>query len=362
MNHRERFLSALRHKEPDRVPWHASLTEPMKQEFQFRTGCADPAVYWDWDLRSVRFLPPDPGPDLRALFGRYYANMEGEWVLDWQVNYYPPEWGVATRRAHFYHLDVPLAPMRDLTSVAEIEAYPFPDYIRDWRHDHLESQVQGFHREGYPVSAMVGWIFQTAWTLRTRERLFMDFYDRPEFAEALLERITAIRIAQGVRFAQAGVDCVGMYDDVGVQNSMIMSPNMWRQWIKPRMAALIQAVRQVNPDILFRYHSDGLLTPIIPDLIEIGVSSLITVQPESMDPADIKRRFGAHICLEGTMGLQSELAHGSPDDVRCMVKAQCEALKPGGGFVASPSNSITPDIPWDNLVALFEALDEYGRY
>ena len=101
---------------------------------------------------------------------------------------------------------------------------------------------------------------------------------------------------------------------------------------------------------------------MLPELIEVGVASLITVQPESMDVYQIKRRFGDRICLEGTIGLQGALMRGTPDEVRRMVKAQCEGLMPGGGWIASPGNGITPDVPWENLTALFDAVEAYSYY
>ena len=362
MDHRERVLTTLSHREPDRVPRYASLTPGVLEEFHRRTGASDPAEYWDWDIGHVGFRPPNPLPDLLARYGRYYADVEHEWVLDWRHTDYPPEWGVATRLAHYLHFAAPVAPMADFDSVQQIHGYPFPDYLGEWRHNHLEGEVARLKDAGYPVNGGVGWIFQSAWTLRTREQLFVDFYDNHEFAEALLGRITAIRVAQAIRLAESGVDMVSLSDDIGTQHSMIMSPAMWRRWIKPRFAQLIAAVRRVNPRIYVRYHSDGWFVPVIPDLIEIGVSSLITVQPESMDVFDIKRRYGAQLTLEGTIGCQSELMRGTADEVRRMVRAQCAGLMPGGGFMAAPGNGVEPDVPWENLVALFEALDAYGRY
>lgn len=362
MNHRERVLTTLSHREPDRVPRRGNLAPPVVDLFRERTGHADPAEYWDWDFRYVRFLPPYPPPDLTAIFGQYFEGLDCEWVLDWQTPDFPPEWGVATRPAHFLHLSAPLSPMRDRVSMNDLETYPFPDYVGDWRHDHLEAEVQELKDAGYPVNCFIGWVFQTAWTLRSQEKLFLDLYDSVEFAEALLKRITDIRTAQAVRFAEAGVDLISMNDDVGSQKSMMMSPGMWRRWLKPNMASLIEAVHGANPDVHFCYHSDGVITPIIPDLIEIGVSLLVTVQPECMDIFEIKRRFGDHISLSGTIGVQSELMWGTSDEVRHMVRAQCEGLMPSGGFIASPANAIEPGVPWENLVALFDALDAYGSY
>jgi uroporphyrinogen decarboxylase len=363
MNHRERFLTTFAHREPDRVPRHASLTKPLVEEFERRMGDQDYSVYWDCDFASVGFKAPEPLPDLISRFGHYFTDMDVEWHLSWDDRLYPPEWGVAQRYAHdFYAIGAPLSPLRNLTTIEQLNDYPFPDYMNEWGHDHLEAETERLHDDGYPVTASIGWIFQTAWTLRSEVGLFSDFFDNPDLAEALLDRILATRILQSQRVAEAGVDCVGMADDVGAQNSMILSPAMWRRWLKPRLAAVIQAARRANPDIIIRYHTDGYIVPIIPDLIEIGVSSLITVQEECMDVFDIKRRFGQDLVLEGTIGLQGELMLGTPEEVTSKIKAQCEGLMPGGGWVASPGNGVTPDIPFENLVAMFEALDRYGSY
>lgn len=362
MNHRQRMLAALQHRTPDRVPRLASLTPGVLDAFHAMQPGVEPAAYWDWDLASVGFRPPAPRPDLLARFGRYHAYRAVEWVLSWDLADYPPEWGVATRPAHLFHLSAPLPPLERAESLADLAAYPFPDYLGEWRHAHLEAEVAALHDAGWFVDAFVGWIFQTAWSLRGEVHLFEDFYDRPDFAEALLDRITAIRIAQAERLAASGVDSISLNDDIGGQRGMILSPAMWRRWLKPRLAALIAAARRVHPRVLFRYHSDGNYLPVIPDLIAIGVTSLRTVQPEAMDVFAIKREYGRDIALEGTIGLQGVLREGSPEAVRAMVRAQCDGLMPGGGWVASPGNGVTPDIPVANLFALFAALDEFGVY
>ncbi len=362
MNHRERFLTACSFREPDRVPRHASLAPAVLATFREMTGSADPAAHWEWDIAHVGFLPPDPAPDLHDRFGHYFTDVEHEWVLDWHHRDYPPEWGVATRPAHLYHLSAPVAPLASIESASVLEDYPWPDYIGEWRHDHLEEEIEQLKGQGYPVDAHIGWIFQTAWTLRSEVGLFEDFYDNQELAGALLDRITQIRVAQAVRLAEAGVDAISLNDDIGSQRGMIISPAMWRRWLKPRMQTVIDAIRRVNPSILFRYHSDGNYAAVIPELIAMGVSTLRTVQPEAMDPVAIKRRYGRQIVLEGTIGLQGVLMHGTPVEVRRMIAAQCEGLKPGGAWVAAPGNTVTPDVPWENLEAMFDALEKCSSY
>jgi len=362
MNHRERVLATLDHREPDRVPRYAGLDAEVIDEFRLKTGADDPAEYWDWDIRSVGFMPPDPLPDLKARFERYLRHVEHEWLLDWEHRTYPPEWGVATRPAHMLSLAAPVSPMTTFTSVKELEEYPFPDYLGEWRHDHLEAQVKAIHAAGYPVAAHIGWIFQTGWTLRSEVLLFTDFYENPEFADYLLQRITEIRRGLAIRYAQAGVDMVHMNDDIGGQHSMILSPRMWRQWLKPRLTDVVEAVHAVNPAIHFRYHSDGYYVPVIEDLIDLGVSCLVTLQPEANDIYEIKKRFGDRVSLDGTIGLQSELRYGTPQDVRERVRQQCLGMMANGGWLASPGNGVTADIPFENLDAMFKALDEFGHY
>jgi uroporphyrinogen decarboxylase len=362
MDSRERVLRTLSHQQPDRVPRYAALMEGVVEEFKRRTGHSDPFSYWDWDITGVGFRPPDPLPDLKVRFSRYYTDLDHECLLDWEHGDYPPEWGVATRPAHFLHFSAPLAPLAKASSLADLADYPFPDYLQEWKHDHLEAEIRRLKQAGQAVCGSAGWIFQSAWLLRTRQQLFIDIFDNPDFARALLERVTSIRIAMAVRQAEAGVDMIGLADDIGIQNSMIMSPTMWRAWVKPYFARLIAAVHQVNPATHIRYHSDGWYLPVIPDLIEIGVSSLVTVQPESMDVFDVKQRFGQQLTLEGTIGCQGVLMSGTPQEVREHVRKQCLGLMPGGGWIASPGNGVEPDVPWDNLVAMFDSLDEFGRY
>ncbi|MBI2939090.1 MAG: hypothetical protein HYY04_01525 [Chloroflexi bacterium] len=165
--------------------------------------------------------------------------------------------------------------MRDFTSVRQIDEYPFPDYLEDWRHGHLEAEVRRLHDLGYPASGGARWIFQTAWYLRSREQLFLDFQDNPEFADALISRVAGIRQQQAVRLAEAGIDVLGTTDDIGMQTGLVVHPNTWRRWIKPHLAALIAAAKRVNPRLIVGYHSDGQIQKVIPDLIEIGVDMWI---------------------------------------------------------------------------------------
>ncbi len=151
-------------------------------------------------------------------------------------------------------------------------------------------------------------------------------------------------------------------DDVSAQTGMIMSPATWRRFFKPRLADIIAAARAIAADLPVFYHTDGDCRAIIDELIEIGVTILNPVQPECMDPAEIKRLYGNRLAFWGTIGIQGTLPFGTPADVRREVKRRMESVGRNGGFLIGPSHMIEPEVPWENIVALYEAIDEYGEY
>lgn len=136
---------------------------------------------------------------------------------------------------------------------------------------------------------------------------------------------------------------------------------MWRKWLKPRLARVIEQARRVKPDILIFYHSDGDCTAIIPELIEIGVDILNPVQPECMNPAELKKEYGDRLAFWGTIGTQTTMPFGTPDEVKAVVKERIETVGKGGGLLLAPTHILEPEVPWENVLAFFEAVEEYGR-
>ena len=353
MTHRERVMTAFTGRRPDRPPRHATFVKAAAENLR-AAGIEDPAACFDLDLKYVGFRRPDPLPDYAARFAEYFRDVRCE-IEFHPETVYPGEWGIAQQPSHLYHFARPIAPLRNAETVSDIEAFPMPDYLGEWSHGHFDRDVARLHDDGWPVMGAVRWIFQQAWYLRSREKLFIDFHDNVELADALLSRVTDVKVVMAQRFAAAGVDLLAYSDDVGMQDRMIMSPSHWRRFIKPQAARMIAAARSIKPDVLVTYHSDGFLVPIIEDLIEIGVNVLMTVQPECMDPFEIKRRFGDRINLAGTIGVQSTLRRGSPEEVRRTARRHVQEIGAGGGFMLSPANAICPDVPTQNVLALFEA-------
>jgi uroporphyrinogen decarboxylase len=143
---------------------------------------------------------------------------------------------------------------------------------------------------------------------------------------------------------------------------MMISLSMWQRWLKPRLARLVRAAKEVKLDVKVLYDSDGNFTPAIPGLIDIGVDVLAPIQPECNDSAWLKREYGDQLAFWGSIGVQRTLPFGTPDDVREEVRNQMATLGHGGGLVIAPSHVIPPETPWENVLAFFSAVDEYGSY
>ena len=353
MSPRERILLAMRRQTPDRVPREAVFTIPVEEEFRLRTYASDYETYFGMDRRTVQFRRPQPAAD----FSNYMKDRtlpEGA---------FSDEWGNLVVKGYKYRTTDYIFPMKSLQTVAELHEYPFPDFSQELCLAHLKDEVQSLHDRGLAVTGSLwGTFFERSWHMRGMDRLFLDFYDNPEFATALLDKMLEIRCFQAGYYAEVGVDILHTGDDLGMQHTLILSVPMWRRWIKPRLAEVIQTARRIKPDILVEYHTDGYVEPFISELIEIGIDVLNPVQPECMDPADIKRKFGDRMAFSGTVGNQTTLPFGTVDDVRRVVKERIETVGRGGGLILCPSHMLEPDVPWDNIIAFFEAAEEFGHY
>ncbi len=362
MTPRERVLTAVARQRPDRVPKDLSwgLTPPVRRLFQERTGRDDPEEYFGVDVRFVGLgLPPNKQPAearlRREAFARYHADLPEGATLS--------EWGTAHIPGTFHHFQRYVPSMRSFATLAEFEAYPYPDLAAPERVPPAAAAIERYHERDLAVGgALATTIFEVAWQMRGMEELLLDFALRPELAAYLLDRITTIRRRQARLLAEAGVDILVLGDDVSMQTGMLMSPATWRTWFQGRMAAIITEARAVKPGLPIFYHSDGNPEAIIPELIEIGVTILNPVQPECIDPVLVKRRYGDRLALWGTIGTQTTMPFGTPEQVRAEVKRRIETVGQDGGLVLGPTHSLEPDVPWENIVALYEAIEEYGEY
>lgn len=350
MTPRERVRQAVRRGSPDRVPKEAGFTPALMERFEKETGSDSPADYFGIETRSVGFagLRQEDLPD----FSEYLKELpENARIMG--------EYGTASVAADFYHFFGYVFPLKMAQTVAQIERYPWPDVTLEYRHGGLEQQVAALHDQEYFVSGMAGHIFETAWQLTGFEKMFEDILVNPALVDALLERITLDDCFRARRFAEAGVDMLRTGDDVGMEDRLMMQPQAWRRFLKPRLARVIGAAREVNPDLPVWYHSDGDISLIIDDLIEVGVTVLNPVQPECLDLHQLQKNYGDRLAFWGTIGTQTVMPFGTPQKVKATVKKMIELFAPG--LVLAPTHVLEPDVPWENVLAFFEAVEEYGQ-
>jgi uroporphyrinogen decarboxylase len=352
LRNRERTLAALSHETTDRLPFdRVGSTGSAEVANIVESLDLPPAVrahYLEGDFHYLEFGSREE----RERFRAYLPDLPAEAsVSDWGIARIPLKTAEGYHAGHKYFY-----PLAHLHSPAQLESYPFPDLTESWRHQGLEEAVRAAKRQGYVVvGQMSQTILETAYCMRGIVRLFVDFYERPGYVELLFERIAEGRRFQARRFAQAGVDVLRIGDDIANQRSLLVSPALYRERIKPFHASVIRAARAENPAIQVLYHSDGNLTDLIPDLIHIGVTAINPVQPECMDLVQTKREFGQHVVLWGCCPVQSVYASGSREEVLGHVRLLKEELAPGGGLVVQFYNMILTPKVQENLRFFFDA-------
>ena len=220
-------------------------------------------------------------------------------------------------------------------------------------------RVEKYKAMGKFVSGGIEMPFKTAWQLRGLRNFLMDYAANPDFVEKLYDKIYELDVEIARKLARAGVDMITIVGDIAMQDRLFVNPKMWCSIDKPRLKYLISEAKKIKPDIHIFIHSDGNLREIMLDLIEIGFDVINPIQPESMDPVEIKRLYGDRITLHGTISVQRTLPFGTIDDVKREVIDRIERCGYNGGLVLGPSNVIPYDTPVENVIALYETTRDY---
>jgi uroporphyrinogen decarboxylase len=331
------------------VPRRAGYVDELKATMTERLG-RDPMIHFDMDEgRWAALTPPDgfTPPDY-SVYHRDDVGREG-FTID--AN------GCGHLKHGFHHFTEYVSPLRHAASFKEIKAYPIVSNA-GWRDDALRRNAEEAHAAGDYAATFVGHMYENAWQVRGYEAFLTDMVLQPEWAEWLLDRFCENNLRAAVAAARAGYDYIGTGDDVANQNALMFQPDLWRAMMKPRWAKVIAAARAVQPGVHIWYHSDGNVWAILDDLVEIGVTILNPVQPECMDEAAIRKRFGKRLAFDGCVGTQTTFPFGTPEDMRRRVRALVATLDGGqGGLMLSPTHVLEPEVPPANIIAFFEACD-----
>jgi uroporphyrinogen decarboxylase len=368
MTHRQRLVTALSHQEPDLVPIDlastidSSIVVEGYERLKARIGVKAETVLIN---RMMRVVDVDE-PVLQALDidtrGVFPASPPDQIVGE---DSYRDEWGVERiRPPGSYYYDERTFPLAGEITIGDIARYPMPDPDDPIRAQGLKERVDEIHRAGYAavLNLPSAFVHKTQY-LRGFEDWFVDFALNHDLLTALFDAVLEVSLsicAHQLDEVGADVDVILTADDLGVQRGLMMSPDAYRKLVKPRHAKYFGLIHAMSPaKVLF--HTCGSVVDILGDLVDIGVDVLhpIQVTARGMDPETLKTKWGDKMAFWGAVDTQHTLCHGSVEDVRSEVERRIEVLGRGGGYVLGAVHNIQPDVPTDNVVAMYEHARAY---
>jgi len=336
MTPRERVQRALAHQETDFRPYELWLPTEMRARIAGLAGDPDFDRGLVHHMASVGVAYPETG---ERLDDHHYTDAFG---VVWEDSF-PGEIGM----------------VRDpILKEPTLRGYQFPSARVPGLFDSLGEQVAQ-HPDLY-VSWGIGFsLYERAWTLRGIESFLLDMIERSAFADELLDRICEFNLALIDQACRFPFDCVRFGDDWGSQRGLIMGPQLWRRFIRPRFARMVERALSYGKTTFL--HSDGDVSAIIPDLIAIGLTILNPVQPDVMDIYQLKREYGRDMAFHGGVSVQHLLPDSTPEELRAELRRLIREIGAGGGFIIAPTHSLGSDIPPENLLVLVDELTHQRR-
>ncbi|MFQ5596055.1 MAG: uroporphyrinogen decarboxylase family protein, partial [Anaerolineae bacterium] len=300
------------------------------------------------DLRSV--WPAYIGPPLEIF-------EDSSW-MDW--------WGLRRKMIGPFE-EVVAPPLADAQTIADVEAHAWPN--PDWfDYEGMRPSCQELSDYALVIrdpGQNATCVLRVAMFLRGMDNFMLDLVLNPDLALAIIERVERFYIEFDRHIFETVGDLTDIYfiaDDVGMQDGLMISPKMFRQFVAPSLRRFIGQAKEYGQRVM--YHTCGAVRPLIPDFVELGVDILNPIQTScrGMEPAGLKRDFGDILCFHGGLDIQTVLSTGTPDQVRAEVEQLINVMGPGGGFILAPTNNIMPETPVENIVALYETAAAVGRY
>ena len=333
MTPKDIVLAQIHHEDTRPVPYTLPFEDEVGQRLDRHYG----GTQWRERLTpymiSVSAVDTDPKTPIDATHSR--DNYGGIWRNDLRP----------------WHLETP--PLRGPT----FDGYRFPapgEFFRpEWKKQAFETC--SIRKDSFMIGGL-GWgLFERSWNLRGFENVLMDVMTEPDFFEEMLDRLMNLYLAFIDYTVDLPVDGILFGDDWGDQRGVIIGPERWRKFLKPRWARIYEAVHAKGK--IAMNHSCGSVAEIIPDLIEIKLDVLESVQPEAagMNPYGLKKKWGDKITFWGCLGSQSTIPRGTPGEIRKEVEHLCREMGHGGGYILAPAKPLQPETPTMNAVALVEA-------
>jgi uroporphyrinogen decarboxylase len=326
MTKRNSVISALKHRESIPIPYYLNYTskieEKLKQHYQTEdiNKFLGNHIYW---TSVVKNIPEN------VVNSKY-------------IDIFGVKWGnVSTTRG---------MPIFHPLNKASLEGYEFPEPLPQKRLDELRKELD--NNQVLFKLVKIGDFYERANFLRGMKNLIVDMYKHPRFVNNLLDEILEYDLSVVDRLQHLKVDGLWLSDDYGYQNGLLISPKLWRHFIKPRLKILVDRVKDLG--FYAFLHSDGDIKEIISDLIEVEFDAIHPVQPEVMELEWLKTKFGDGLTFFGCFSTQELLPHESPETIRDIVQKTIKRMGRGGGFIIAPGIGLLDDVPIENAVAFID--------
>jgi uroporphyrinogen decarboxylase len=381
MTSRERVRAVLDHKIPDRVPIILGVSnatgikmEPYKGVKRLTGIESEDRYIYDWpELGTAEvdeLCMQRLRSDVRGVLDRYPQN-----IYDRNKNRPPhdpfiDDWGCGQKEIEPGIWYPGVHPMAESTSIADITNYPWPDMNDPSRVAHVADISKALAAANQYAIMATPWLlfpFERAHALQGMDKFLMNMSLESDFAQALLRKILDLcKTHMGNFLAAIGdnIDIIKIGDDLGMQERLLISPRMYRQFLKPLHAEFISFIKERTQAKVF-FHTDGDVFDLIQDFIEIGVDILNPVQTSAGRMSDLeglKSRYGKSIVFCGAIDTQKVLPFGTPAEVRREVRRVINLLGKGGGYMVASVHTIMHEVPPENILAMVDAVEEFGQY
>lgn len=340
MNSKERVLRTIDRQETDRIPmdFFGTSNETLER------------IRGEMNLNSIEDVYRKLGIDLWCNWSMGdYSGARREFMgLEADI------WGVPLSSQTQGDSSF-MAPLIEVSSIDDIESYKWPD-PNDFNFENLIRKIEA-NSEYAVIGGVWAPIFHNITWLCGFETTLINIQTEPEITKALIRHVTDFWVGYTRNLLEAGkgkIDLIQNCNDFGAQTSMIMNPELFREFFKPALKRLYDCIKEY--DVKVFQHSCGSIYPIIPDLIEIGADVLNPLQTSAtgMNPEMIKAEFGNKITFDGGIDTQHVLPEGSPEEVRSEVRKMIRIMGQNGGYILAPSQGLESDVPIENIIALYE--------
>jgi len=350
VNEKQRIQACIAHLETDKVPWQIDCTSPTALRVMKERGLPERS-HLVLGRNVLRYAALDD------YFGNHICYIRSTAVEDArevEPGIWEDEWGVVWDRRIDRDIGTPVNLVLERADIGRVR---FPDADDPKRYLHFEPLIRA-NPDRYIVVKLSRCLFERAWSLRGMTDLMVDFIENPSFVHELLEALTDFNLRLLERVFQYPVDAVRFSDDWGGQRGLLMSPDTWRRFIKPRLKRMYDMTHSRGRAVFI--HTCGNVGAILDDLVELSVDVFNPLQPEAMDIKTVVESYAGRLAFHGGLSIQKTLPFGNAQEVRLEVRDRLALARRYGGYIVAPSHDMPPDIPTENIQAMVEELAGQG--